>query len=89
MQPHAQLKKWRGGRSYREAGEVLGCDASFVRYIEKKTRRPGRDLAIRLRDEAGIPVEAWPKSKKKSRHRKTASKRSVEVIDKPAAEVAA
>lgn len=69
MDPRTALKEWRGDKSYREAGGILKCDPSFVRYVEIGERKPGLALAIRMRDAAGIPVDAWeliPTAKPKS-----------------------
>jgi transcriptional regulator with XRE-family HTH domain len=67
MDPRAALKKWRGDRSYREAGELLGLDPSYVRYVENGERTPSElETAIAFRDVVGIPVDAWLQDKKKS-----------------------
>jgi transcriptional regulator with XRE-family HTH domain len=60
----SQLHRWREeqGLSLRQAGDILRCDPSYVGYIERSERKPGRDLAIRIRDKAGIPLEAWGES---------------------------
>lgn len=59
MGPREKLRKWRGERTYREAADVLGCDASYVRYIEIGKRKPGRDLAERIRIEVGVQPPEW------------------------------
>lgn len=55
-----QLRAWRGERSLKEAGQLLGCDASYVHLLEARARVPGRKIALALRDVAGVPIEAWP-----------------------------
>lgn len=59
MDPREALRAWRGGRSYRVAGELLGCDGSLVRKIEIGDRRPGLTLANTLKRVIGIPTESW------------------------------
>jgi len=61
MDPHLKLKEWRGRDSLATAGRRIGCDPSLLRKLENRSenRKPGLDLAIRIRNVVGIPVEAW------------------------------
>lgn len=59
MEAAGLLRAWRGERSLRTAGDLLGCDPSYVSYLERGERKPGRALASRIRDAAGIAPEAW------------------------------
>lgn len=62
MDAPAALKTWRGDRTLRVAGALLGCDPSYVAYLEKGQRTPPLDLAVRIEDLTGIPVRAWVQS---------------------------
>ena len=54
-----RLEEWRAGRAYTKVGPILGCDGSYVCYLEKRRARPGRKIAHRIEMIAGIPASAW------------------------------
>lgn len=63
MDAAESLRAWRGKRSLAEAGGLIGCDASYVRYLEKRQKVPQRrNFLAKLHDVVGIPTEAWPAS---------------------------
>lgn len=74
MDPRAALRKWRGDRSLAKAGALIKCDPSLLRKLESsdaeqnENRRPGLELAIRIRDVVGIPIEAWRASSQSGEH---------------------
>lgn len=43
----------------RAAGMALSLDPWYLSKIERGVRKPGRVLAILLRDVAGVSVDAW------------------------------
>lgn len=45
MNARERLRAWRGTRSFREMGELLGCDGSFISHVEHRRKYPGRKLA--------------------------------------------
>lgn len=53
------LRAWRGERSLVAASRVIDCDPSTLSLLENGRRKPGRDLALRLQEHAGVPVTAW------------------------------
>jgi len=57
------LKEWMStqGIGPRKAGRILDVDHAQVSRIVQGTRSPGLTLALRIRDEAGIPVDVWRK----------------------------
>ena len=56
MSARERLKAWRNGRSFREMGEILGCDGSFLSHIEHKRKYPGRKLANAIE----AATASWP-----------------------------
>lgn len=60
------LREWRAGRSQFEVATLLTtptlqCDPSRISLLENGKCEPSIDLAVALRDVAGIPVDAWTK----------------------------
>lgn len=53
------LRAWRGDRSLVAASRVIDCDPSTLSLLENGKRKPGRELALRLQEHAGIPAAAW------------------------------
>lgn len=57
-----QLLEWmerKGFDTRTQAAKFLGVDKSIVTKLAKGTRKPGRESAIRLQRQTGIPIEAW------------------------------
>ncbi len=50
-------RKFDGNQSH--AANYLRLHKSVLNKILKRTRLPGRQTATLLRDEAGIPLDAW------------------------------
>ncbi len=64
--PGELLRAWRGKRSLREIGEILKCDASYVRYLERLERTPPTlTVALKIEELVGISPRAWPTEPKK------------------------
>jgi plasmid maintenance system antidote protein VapI len=42
------------------AADYLGISHAYISYLKDDARAPGRGLAIRIQDETGISVTAWP-----------------------------
>lgn len=45
------------------AAKLKPCSEDMLGMIERGDRAPGRDLALRIRDVYGVPVEAWSAAK--------------------------
>ena len=45
--------------TYTAAADYLGLDKSIVTKLANGARRPGRDNAVKLEQQTGIPVAAW------------------------------
>lgn len=41
------------------AARELGCTPAFFNHLIRGRKAPGRELAIRIRDVYGVPVDAW------------------------------
>jgi transcriptional regulator with XRE-family HTH domain len=61
MDASAQLAAWRKAKhlKLRQVAARVGCDPSTLNKIERRKRRPGRDLADKLEKHAGIAAELW------------------------------
>lgn len=59
--PREALRKWRDDEALTlaEAGQLLGCDGSYVGHIESGRRLPNRRIANAILKHAGIAQEAW------------------------------
>jgi plasmid maintenance system antidote protein VapI len=75
------LTEWIDKRfdgNQKNAAEYLEISEAYVSYLKDGERAPGRELAIRIQDETGIPVTAWPlrrvhKSSKRQRVQRVTS----------------
>ena len=63
LSPAARLRMWRSGRGLDlgEAAVLLDCVKSTLSRIENGKGKPGRDLAVRIERETGLPVADWAK----------------------------
>lgn len=48
-----------GQMSQAEAARELGVSAGFIHRLIRGEKRPGLDLAKKIRDRFGVPVDAW------------------------------
>lgn len=57
----ALLDEWIEKRQYKQlqVAGLFGISEGFVSMLRRGLRAPGRDLAIAISDETGIPVGAW------------------------------
>ncbi len=74
------LTEWiekRFDGNQRTAAEYLGISPAYISYLKDDERAPGRELAIRLQDETGISVTAWPSKRLDKSKKRRVSKRVV------------
>lgn len=72
------LTEWIGKRfdgNQTRAAEHLGISEAYVSYLKDGDRAPGRELAITIQDETGIPVTAWPSKRLNKSHKRQRSQR--------------
>jgi len=49
------------------ASKILGCSDEFVRLMLKDKKTPGLNLAVRIQERLGVPVESWKHSKTRTK----------------------
>ncbi len=65
----AALRAWRereGMTQFQAAGRI-GIDFTYLTRIERGARKPGRVIAVKLEEVAGIPVADWDAPAKRGR----------------------
>jgi hypothetical protein len=83
LQGSTLLAEWIERRSFKrqkDAAAFLAISEGLLSMLLSGTRRPGRDLSVRIQEATGIPVSAWV-VKSKSQTRKRAPKRKPQVHD--------
>jgi plasmid maintenance system antidote protein VapI len=48
-----------GDESQADAARQLGVSPGFLNHLLRGRKHPGLNLAVKIRDTYGIPVEAW------------------------------
>jgi transcriptional regulator with XRE-family HTH domain len=66
--PGEVLNAWRKrvNKSLRSVADDVGCDASYIAYIEKGERTPTLAVAVKLEALTGIPAKSWVPDETKS-----------------------
>lgn len=55
----ARLAAAIGSAPQAEAARALGVTPGFLNHLIHGRKMPGRELAVRIRDAYGVPVDAW------------------------------